>query len=42
MNELDVILADKAVGFVGDVKVVVLTELDGLDPVELIAVTARV
>jgi hypothetical protein len=42
VNELDVILAVKPVGFVGDVKVVVLTEVDGLEPVELVAIIARV
>jgi len=40
VNELDVTLAVKAVGFVGDVKVVVLTE-DGVEPVELVAITTR-
>ena len=39
MNALDVILAVKPLGFVGDVKVVTITGSELVGPVELIAVT---
>ena len=41
MNDAEVILADKPVGFVGDVRVVVLTAAELVGPVVLTAVTTK-
>jgi hypothetical protein len=40
-NESDVTLAVKPVGFVGDVRVLVLTEAELVDPEAFVAVTTR-
>lgn len=40
-NESDVTLAVKPVGFVGDVRVLVLTEAELVDPDAFVAVTSK-